>query len=137
MTASFSVAQKVETYMGLPANALMTTQATYTAQNIGADRMDRVLAGARQTVIISEAISICILTVVFIFARPIVTAFGLGPEAIEYCTSHVRCVALCLILFASYFPFLGLFQGANDALYSTFVATSALAIRAVSTYICR
>lgn len=135
MTASFSVAQKVETYMGLPANALMTTQATYTAQNIGADRMDRVQAGARQTVIISEAISICILTVVFIFARPIVTAFGLGPEAIEYCTSHVRCVALCLILFASYFPFLGLFQGANDALYSTFVATSALAIRVVSTYI--
>lgn len=135
MTASFSVAQKVETYMGLPANALMTTQATYTAQNIGAGRMDRVQTGARQTVIISEAISICILTVVFVFARPIVTAFGLGPEAIAYCTSHVRCVALCLILFASYFPFLGLFQGANDALYSTFVATSALAIRVASTYI--
>lgn len=59
----------------------------------------------------------------------------LGPEAIAYCTSHVRCVALCLILFASYFPFLGLFQGANDALYSTFVATSALAIRVASTYL--
>jgi len=135
MIASFSVAQKVETYMTLPANALMTTQATYTAQNIGAGRMDRVQTGAKQTVIISEAISICILTAVFLFARPIVTAFGLGPEAIEYCTSHVRCVALCMILFASYFPFLGLFQGANDALYSTFVATSALAIRVASTYI--
>ena len=44
-------------------------------------------------------------------------------------------MALCLIPFASYFPLLGLFQGANDALYSTFVATSALAIRVVSTYI--
>ena len=89
MTASFSVAQKVETYMGLPSNALMTTQATYTAQNIGAGRMDRVQTGARQTVMISEAISICILTVVFVFARPIVTAFGLGPEAITYCTSCI------------------------------------------------
>lgn len=134
MTASYSVAQKVETYMTLPANALMTTQSTYTAQNIGAGKMERVITGAKHTVIISEAISICILSMVFIFATPIVTAFGLGSEAAGYCTSHVRCVAICLIPFASYFPLLGLFQGANNALYSTFVATSALAIRAISTY---
>ncbi|MCD7892635.1 MAG: MATE family efflux transporter [Erysipelotrichaceae bacterium] len=134
MTASFSVAQKVETYLTLTANALMTTQSTYTAQNIGAKRMDRVITGARHTVIISEIISICICAVVFIFAEPIVTAFGLKTEAIGYCTAHVRCIAICVIPFASYYPILGLFQGANDALYSTFVATSALAIRAVSTY---
>lgn len=115
MTASFSVAQKIETYMILPANALMTAQGTYTGQNIGAGRTDRVMTGAKHTVIISEIISVCVLTVVFIFAEPIVSAFGLGAEAAGYCTSHVRCVALCLIPFASYFPLLGLFQGANDA----------------------
>ena len=134
MTASFSVAQKIETYMTLPANALMTTQGTYTAQNIGAGKPERVITGVKHTVILSELISICILSVVFIFATPIVTAFGLGAEAAGYCTAHVRCVALCLIPFASYFPLLGLFQGANNALYSTFVATSALAIRVISTY---
>ncbi len=135
MTASFTVAQKVETYMILPANALMTTQGTYTGQNIGAGRTDRVIIGARHTVILSEIISIGILIVAFIFAEPIVTAFGLETEAIGYCTAHVRCVAICLIPFASYFPLLGLFQGANDALYSTFVATAALAIRVASTYV--
>lgn len=135
MTASFTVAQKVETYMILPANALMTTQGTYTGQNIGAGRTDRVITGAKHTAILSEIISICILIVAFIFAEPIVTAFGLETEAIGYCTAHVRCVAICLIPFASYFPLLGLFQGANDALYSTFVATSALAGRVASTYI--
>ena len=135
MTASFSVAQKIETYMTLPASALMTAQATYTGQNIGAGQIDRVMTGAKHTVIISEIISVFILTIVFIFAEPIVTAFGLQTEAIGYCTAHVRCVAVYLIIFASYFPLLGLFQGANDALYSTFVATSALAIRAISTYV--
>lgn len=135
MTASFTVAQKVETYMTLPASALMTTQGTYTAQNIGAGKMDRVMTGAKHTVVISEVISVCFLVVAFIFATPIVTAFGLGPEAAGYCTSHVRCVAICLIIFASYFPLLGLFQGANNALYATFVATSALAIRVISTYV--
>lgn len=134
MTASFSVAQKIETYMTLPANALMTTQSTYTGQNIGAGRLDRVMTGAKHTVIISEIISICILSVIFVLAKPIVAAFGLGSVAAEYCVSHVRCVAICLIPFASYFPLLGLFQGANNALYSTFVATSALAVRVISTY---
>lgn len=134
MTASFSVAQKIETYMTLPASALMTTQGTYTAQNLGAGKMERVITGAKHTVVLSELISICILAVVFVFADPIVTAFGLGTEAAGYCTAHVRCVALCLIPFASYFPILGLFQGADDALYSTFVATGALAVRVISTY---
>lgn len=135
MTGSFTVAQKVETYMTLPASALMTTQGTYTGQNIGANRLDRVKTGAKHTVVISEIITVCILTVVFIFARPIVAAFGLGPEAVSYCTSHVRFVALCLPLFASYFPLLGLFQGANNALFSTFVATGALTVRVATTYL--
>lgn len=135
MTASFSVAGKVETYMTLPASALMTTQGTYTGQNMGANRIDRVKTGAKQTVLISEIITVCILTVVFIFARPIVAAFGLGAEAIGYCASHVRFVALCLPLFASYFPLLGLFQGANNALFSTFVATGALTVRVATTYL--
>ncbi|MDE5965626.1 MAG: MATE family efflux transporter, partial [Lachnospiraceae bacterium] len=135
MTASFSVAQKVETYMTLPASALMTTQGTYTGQNIGANRLDRVKTGAKHTALISEIITVCILTVVFIFAKPIVSAFGLGAEAISYCAAHVRFAALCLPLFASYFPLLGLFQGANNALFSTFVATGALTVRVVSTYL--
>ena len=101
---------------------------------MGAGKPERVITGARHTDILSELISICILAVVFVFAAPIVTAFGLGEEAAGYCTAHVRCVALCLIPFASYFPLLGLFQGANNALYSTFVATGALAVRVLSTY---
>ena len=121
--------------MTLPASALMTTQGTYIGQNIGANRLDRVKTGAKHTVLISEIVSVCILTVVFIFAKPIVSAFGLGPEAIEYCTAHVRFVALVLPLFASYFPLLGLFQGADNALFSTFVATGALTIRVASTYL--
>ena len=135
MTASFSVAQKVETYMTLPASALMTTQGTYTGQNMGANRLDRVKTGAKQTVFISENISACILTVIFIFSKPIVSAFGLGSEAIGYCAAHVRFVALCMPIFAFYFPLLGLFQGANNALFSTFVATGALTVRVATTYL--
>ena len=121
--------------MILPANALMTAQSTYTGQNIGAGRIDRVITGAKHTVIISEAASLFILSAVLIFAETIVSAFGLDSQAAGYCTAHIRCVAICLLIFASYFPILGLFQGADNALYSTFVATGALATRVITTYI--
>ena len=134
MTASFSVAQKTDSYMMLPASALMTTQAAYTGQNAGARRPERIIAGARQTIIISEIICMSISAVIYIFAEPIVKAFGLRTEAVAYCTAHVRCVCICLVVFAGYFPLLGLFQGANDAFYSTMVATLVLAVRVLATY---
>ena len=134
MTASFSVAQKTDMYLTLPANALMTTQAAYTGQNVGAKRIDRVVKGARQTIIMSEIICMSLSILLYIFAEPIVKAFGLRTEAVAYCTAHVRCACVCLLVFAGYFPLLGLFQGANDAFYSTLVATIVLAIRAIATY---
>lgn len=135
MTAAFAVAQRIESYMILPANALMVTQGNYTGQNLGACRMDRVTDGAKTTVILSELISLCISITAFVFAQPLVSLFGLEEEAVSYGTSYVQCVAVCLVIFAGYFPLLGLFQGANDAFYATLVATVALAIRVASTYI--
>lgn len=74
------------------------------------------MVGAKHTVIISEVVSVIILVAILIFAEPIVKAFGLNIEAIDDCTAHICCVAICLIPFAFYFPFLGLFQGTDNAL---------------------
>lgn len=135
MTASFTAAQKIETYMILPANALMTTQITYTGQNIGANKPERIISGAKDTILISEIISAAIAVAAFIFAKPIAKVFGLRTLSLEYCTAHIRFIACSLCVFAAYFPILGLFQGANDALYSTLVATVALTVRVASAYL--
>ena len=76
-----------------------------------------------------------ILIIVIVFAGQIVKAFGLGSEAVVYCTEHIRFVAYSLPVFAAYFPLLGLFQGANNALFSTLVATGALTVRVAVTYL--
>ncbi len=51
---SLGYVENIETYLTLPANALMTIQSTYTGQNIGAGRVDRVMTGAENTVITIE-----------------------------------------------------------------------------------
>ena len=93
MTRSFTVAQKIETYLTLPASAFMITQGTYTGQNIGANQLARVKTGAQATIILCEMISISLALIVFIWAKPLVAAFGLGRQAVFYCTSHIRFVA--------------------------------------------
>ena len=134
MTASFTVAMRVETYIQLPASSLQVTQATYTGQNLGAKKLERVSKGAKQTFIMSELITVVLSVAVFVFARQLALLFNLSEEAMSYCTTHIRTTAILLPILAGYFPILGLFQGADNGFKATIVATMALLTRVVTTY---
>ena len=134
MTASFTVAMRIEAYIQLPASSLQVTQATYTGQNLGANNMERVSKGAKQTFFMSEIITIVLSVAVFVFASQITALFNLTDEAMAYCLIHTRTIAILLPLLAAYFPILGLFQGANNGFKATIVATTALFMRVLATY---
>ena len=134
MTGSFTVAMRIETYIQLPASSLQVTQATYTGQNLGASKIDRVKKGAKQTFIMSEIVTIILSLLVVIFAPQIANLFNLTDETATYCITHMRTTAFLLPLLAAYFPILGLFQGADKGFYATIVATSALFTRVLVTY---
>lgn len=131
MTASFTVGNRIEMYMNLPCNALQTTLATYTGQNVGAKKMDRVRTGARQTILISVLMTLVISACVYFLSGKIIHLFGLSSEAAGYCTSHLRTIAIINIVLSLYIPLFGLYQGTGHPIVPTFVATCALGIRVV------
>ena len=137
MTASFTVGQRIEMYLNLPCSAFQTTLATYAGQNIGAGRMDRVKTGVRQTLLISLAMTLCVSGLVWIFSGGIINLFGLSDQAAEYCMAHIRTVALINIILSLYLPLFGVFQGANHSGIPTIVATGALSVRVLVTYLFR
>ena len=137
MTASFTAGGRIEQYLNLPGSAFQTTLATYTGQNIGAGKIDRVKKGARQTVLISLGMAIVISAAVFVFAEPLSTLFGLSGQAAEYCLEHLRTVALINIILSMYIPLFGVFQGSNHTGIPTIVATGALGMRTLVTYLFR
>lgn len=137
ITASFTVGQRMEMYLNLPCNAFQTTLATYTGQNIGAGRIDRVKQGAKQTVLISLLITVMISIIVWSLADNIIELFGLGPEAAGYCLEHIRAVALINIVLSVYVPIFGLFQGAGYSILPMIVAACALFVRVSVTYLFR
>ncbi|MBQ7567641.1 MATE family efflux transporter [bacterium] len=137
MTASFAVGTRAEMYMNFPSHAFQTTLATYTGQNVGAGRLDRVCLGARQTVLMSLGVTLLIAGLVWFCADIIPAAFGLGGLAVSYCGSHLRTIAFVNIILAAYVPLFGLFQGTNHPGIPTMVATGALSVRVFVTYLFR
>ena len=137
MTASFTVGQRIEMYLNLPCNAFQTTLATYAGQNIGAGRIENVRRGVRQTFVISLIMTLVISAIVWLFADGIISLFGLGSQAIEYCRAHLRTIAFINIILGMYIPLFGVFQASNHGSACTVVATSALSVRVLVTYLFR
>lgn len=137
MTASATVGQRIEMYINLPFNAFQTTMATYTGQNIGAGKMDRVKLGLKQALILSLSMTVVISGLCWVSAGNICGMFGLSAQAAEYCNAHIKTVALVNIILACYVPLFGVFQGANHAGIPTIVATGSLGIRVLTTYLFR
>ena len=137
MTAAFTVGQRIEMYINLPCNALQTTMATYTGQNVGAGKMDRVKKGAVQAIGISAAITLCISALVWCFAGGIIVLFGLSDQAAVYCDAYIKAIAAVNLILAVYLPLFGVFQGSGHGLAATVTVTTALCLRVLSTYLFR
>ena len=137
MTASFTVGQRIEMYIGLPCNAFQTTLATYTGQNIGAGRMDRVKKGTYQAILMSLLFTLCISTLVWTLSDNLIGLFGLSDQAAIYCNAHLKTIALINIILSLYIPLFGVFQGANHGGAATIVAVGALGMRVLVTYLFR
>ena len=137
MTASFTVAHRIEMYLNLPGMAFQTSLATYTGQNVGAGKTDRVKKGAMQTTLIALLMTIVISALVWIFASQIISLFGLGDEASVYCLAHLRAVALINVILSVYVPLFGVFQGAGHSIFPMVVACGALGTRVLVTYLFR
>ncbi len=137
MTASFTVGTRIEMYLNLPCNSFMTTMATYTGQNVGARKLDRVKAGMRQTMFISLLMTLVISFFVWTFAEVLISFFGLTPEAAALCLSHVRAVAIINLVLSFYIPLFGVFQGTGHSIFPMIVACCALGTRVVVTYLFR
>ena len=137
MTASFTVGQRVEMYLNIPGNALQATLATYTGQNIGGGRPDRIKLGLGQALLISFALTGITSIAMWTLADPFISLFKISECAAELCRMHIHSVCLANIMGALYFPLFGIFQGSNHPGIPTIVAISSLGTRVLVTYLFR
>lgn len=134
LMAAFTVGNRVENYMFIPIMALNAGMTTFSGQNMGAGRPDRI----RSCWIRIELVSLCFTTViaaaVYAFAPPISVLFGVENESLKMSVEMIRFMCFFFCIFSLYLPTAGLLQGAGDAFFTMLTSLSTLGVRVIAAY---
>ena len=133
--AANTAAGRIENYMFIPVQGMNTGIATFTGQNVGAGRYDRVRTGRRQARYIMVPTALVISLILWVFAKPLIAIFGVEGEALGLGIQHLRFISPFFVIFALYMSTAGILVGSGDVLAAACVTLSVLAVRVASTYI--
>ena len=132
--AAYTVGVRIEGYLFVPSVGLSVGVSTFTAQNTGAGRVDRIRRGIRAGTVIVLTFALTLEILSYIFAAPISTLFGVEGSALALSISYVRFLAFFFWMFAVYIAFSGLLQGSGDVLFAMMGSLISLAIRVIVSY---
>jgi len=127
--ASYAAATKLERFISVTINGFNAGQSTFTGQNMGAGKLERIYRGHRATALMSGLVTAFLALLCVVLARPVCGLFGVTGEALDIAAYHVRFIAPCFVIFALYGTYTSVLQGAGDTTYASFCTLSSLIIR--------
>ena len=133
MLAGYSAAMRIESICVVPMSAMGNAISSYTAQNIGAGKQDRVRAGYRVSYGIIFAIAAAICLVVQLLARPLISLFLEAPSAAAFDTgiACVRFMGWFYVLIGLKMISDGVLRGAGDMTMFTVANLVNLGLRVI------
>ena len=133
--AANTAAGRIEGYMFIPVQSMNNGIATFTGQNVGAGRFDRVRTGRRHARYIMVPTALVISLILWVFAKPLISIFGVEGEALALGIQHLRFISPFFVIFALYMSSAGILTGSGDVLAAACVTLSVLGVRVVGTYV--
>lgn len=116
-TAGFNAANKIDCFAFFPIQSIANAATTYTGQNIGAGRMDRVRQGTRASVAMGMLWSVIAAAGVIPLAGPLVRLFSRNPEVIAAGTLYLHWVMPGYILFTILMVLGSIMRGAGESFF--------------------
>jgi putative MATE family efflux protein len=113
--AAFSAASRLDSLASMPAMNLSQAISTFTGQNMGAGKTERVQRGHMSAVIVGGAISIAVGATVIIFGKPLMGMFTRDAEVMATGARYLTIVGATYVLFSTMFINNGVMRGAGDA----------------------
>jgi len=133
--AAFGASGRIDTIVHIPIMGFQSGLASFSGQNIGAGRLDRVKRGFHASLIMSLSITIFMCAAINIFARPVVTIFGLTGAAQLIGVERVRYVTSFFWMFSAYMTLGGVLQGAGDTVLQSAATLAALITQVATGYL--
>jgi len=110
------IIMRVDGFAMLPNFSFGTAMTTYTGQNIGAKRMDRVEKGTKDGVKIAVGVSTVITIIILIFGKYLMRVFTNTTELVDLSMHMMRILAVGYIAMAVTQSLSGVMRGAGDTM---------------------
>ena len=114
--AGFTAYMKVDGFNILPIMSFSLAATTFTGQNIGAGRFDRVKKGLYTVLIMGLVYTVGMSVIMLTFARPIISMFSRDPEVIQYGVMAVWSLAPYYCLLSIIHDLAGTVRGSGKTL---------------------
>ena len=135
--AGYTAATKIDTLSLMPNMNFANAISSYTAQNIGAGKYDRVKEGLKAILFMVVVFSLVITLIIFLFGSQLLSLFldpGDTSGALSYGLSYMRTVSMFYILMGVLFVSNGVLRGAGDMGAFTLASMSNLFSRVTIAY---
>ncbi len=135
--AGWTVANKPELLANIPISAIGVACATFSGQNFGAGRMDRVRKGVRSAIVFSGAVSVVMSTILYLFGDNIAKIFldNNNAEAIYASKTYLQTIAIFYFSLATLFVFRNALQGIGKSYVSMMAGVAELVGRIIAALI--
>ncbi|QUH18857.1 MATE family efflux transporter [Alkaliphilus sp. B6464] len=110
------IVMRVDGFAMMPNFSFGTAMTTYTGQNIGAKKMDRVEKGTRHGLMIAVGVSTIITILILIFGKYLVGVFTDTEELVNLSMHMMRILAVGYIAMAVTQSLFGVMRGAGDTM---------------------
>jgi len=112
--AAYTAAARIDSIASMPAMNLGQAVTTFTGQNIGAGKTERVRRGHLSAIVVSTGISLLITLCVVFFGRQLMGIFTTDAMVIETGSQYLTIVGLFYAVFGIMFINNGVMRGAGD-----------------------
>ena len=119
-TTAFTVISRIETLVQQPFMSLGAAVSTYTGQNLGEGKTDRVVKGFNSSNVMNGIFSAVVLVLFWTFTSPIVSIFGKDVEVLRIASDGLRITSCFYVFLGLIYTTRNVLNGAGDAMFSLF-----------------
>ena len=116
MIAGHNAAMRVDMFAIMPIMSFSMAMVTYTGQNVGAGRMDRVYLGTKQGVALCSSVTIFLATIIYVFGEYALMLFTEDLHTIMNGLMIIRIIAPFYILMAVTQTLGGVMRGSGETI---------------------
>lgn len=135
ITAGYTAATRIECFAVIPAQGFLMGVATFTGQNLGAGKTERITRALKQTLLMSFIVDALVIGILVPLAPVLVGLFGVVGDSTAVAVTYLRYCSCFLAIFCTYFCFNGVLQGAGDVRFTAFNTFTGLVIKVVFVYL--